>query len=96
MLWFKPLSNTDDWNTRYQYLFDFTESLECFFTGTGQLMCDSVQKLDKLTVETSAVGNNQWTHLSVSGSQTEGSYLLLEQNDREIVRNQRDTYIPLR
>ena len=95
MLWFKPQSNTDEWNTRYQYLFDFTESLECFFTGTGQLMCDSIQKLDKLTVDTSAVGNNQWTHLSILGSQTQGTYLILDQNDRELVRNYRETYIAM-
>jgi hypothetical protein len=58
-------------------------------------MCDSIQKLDKLTVDTAAVGNNQWTHLSIAGSQSQGSYLVLEQNDRELVRSYRDTYITM-
>ena len=63
--------------------------------GAGQFMCDSIQKLDKLTVDTVAVGNNQWTHLPIAGSQSQGTYLVLEQNDRELVRSYRDTYITM-
>lgn len=58
-------------------------------------MCDSVQKLDKLSVDTSKIGNNQWTHLSALGSKSSGSYLVLESNEGEITRNYRDTYITM-
>jgi hypothetical protein len=95
MVWFKPQSIVDDkWSSRYQYCFEFSSYLQCYFTGTNNLLCDSSAKIDKLQVDTSAIGNNQWTHLSLLGHPDQGSYLVLEQNSRVIAQDwSRSRYI---
>ncbi len=88
MLWFKPQSVVDDrWSSRYQYCFEFTSSFQCYFTGTNNLLCDSSVNIDKLQADTSGVGNNQWTHLSLAGHPSQGSYLVLEQSNKQIAQD---------
>lgn len=57
------------WGTTYQYAFEFENSLACYFTPLGSLMCDSISNCDKLiaTGVTSAVEPNEWAHISITG-----------------------------
>ena len=84
MLWFKP--SDDQWGSRDQYLFEFLSSLQCFVTSSNLLMCDSIQRSDKLQADIANVHSHQWTHLTVLGNPSLGvSQLMLESNVLKIL-----------
>ena len=80
MLWFKAAEDT--WGSRYQYAFELSNAVSCYFTASNTLMCESSQKCEKLSVDVSSVLPNRWTHLTLVGSPSAniGSQLMLETN----------------
>ena len=94
MLWFKPTGGIN-WGTKFQYLFEFSSSLECYFSGTDTLKCDSFEKYGVLALSTSDMETGEWTHVSVRGSTVAGSGMTLEQNTRKIGSTNSSTYLQL-
>ena len=56
MLWMKPQDT--NFGKNYQYAVSFDDSLECYFSGTDYLMCDSDSKGNRLKVSTDKILTN--------------------------------------
>jgi len=92
MLWFKP-QDVAFWGQRYSSVFEFENSLQCYFTSLGSVMCDSVKNCDKLMAMDvgKQVQVNEWAHITVSGRMSSPylfkgeSYLTIETNTKGIV-----------
>jgi hypothetical protein len=102
MLWFKP-QDVAFWGQRYSSVFEFENSLQCYFTSLGSVMCDSVKNCDKLMAMDVAkqVQVNEWAHITVSGRMSSPylfkgeSYLTIETNTKGIVSEDSRDYLVL-
>jgi hypothetical protein len=83
LLWLKP-QNLD---AKMMHIFGFQQSLTCYFTPYATLACDSSDDYDRLEASTSKVTPGQWTHLTVSGNPSNGSYIQIENNQWILSQN---------
>ena len=66
MLWIKPFGQ--NWNTKEAEVFSIINSLQCYFTISQQLFCESLTNNLNLDVSTASAPQNEWIHLTISGS----------------------------
>jgi hypothetical protein len=65
MMWMKPTS--ESFGNSLQYAFVISKSLQCYFSASADLICESFEKCEKLSVSVDDVSPGRWIHIALGG-----------------------------